>query len=336
MVVNSFDLWKKDAFFSAAEEVQESADIMESSYRTWVRERRQGLTGDNLGELRRELQTALGTAKWQLEEFDKAVRLSYRSRSNDNSATRHRQFVSAIESQIFRVEAALRESFTEDGKQPLRWVDLNKEECDDLALFLCGTSGTSKVAKDETVELGSSKKSSLHESEIVDTACNDILDESQGFKEVVRINKDTKYVIELEAKEISETRDDVNCQPDRITGSRKTWSSPNMGAWKIVIADEDEEGKIPMSSIEATPKEKGSKSVLGKQRCGEHLKGKGTIPSIAHLRGITWINQLFGRVGGFQRQQHSPRHLKFSHSVRLILTMMLTIFLIGPFVLYST
>ena len=27
MVANSFDLWQKDAFFSAAEEVQESADM---------------------------------------------------------------------------------------------------------------------------------------------------------------------------------------------------------------------------------------------------------------------------------------------------------------------
>lgn len=27
MVANSFDLWKKDSFFAAAEEVQESADM---------------------------------------------------------------------------------------------------------------------------------------------------------------------------------------------------------------------------------------------------------------------------------------------------------------------
>jgi len=27
MVANSFDLWQKDVFFSAAEEVQESADM---------------------------------------------------------------------------------------------------------------------------------------------------------------------------------------------------------------------------------------------------------------------------------------------------------------------
>jgi hypothetical protein len=47
MVANSFDLWQKDSF-SAAEEIQESADAMESTYRTWVRERRQTLSPEDL------------------------------------------------------------------------------------------------------------------------------------------------------------------------------------------------------------------------------------------------------------------------------------------------
>jgi len=34
LVANSFDLWRKDAFFSAAEEVQESADMYASSLQT--------------------------------------------------------------------------------------------------------------------------------------------------------------------------------------------------------------------------------------------------------------------------------------------------------------
>jgi hypothetical protein len=32
LVANSFDLWRKDAFFSAAEEVQESADMYVSIF----------------------------------------------------------------------------------------------------------------------------------------------------------------------------------------------------------------------------------------------------------------------------------------------------------------
>ena len=85
MVVNSFDLWQKDVFFSAAEEVQKSADMyvyvlcyygvrlsfaykqliliftlfrMESAYRLWIREKKD--------DIFKELQAALGTAKWQV------------------------------------------------------------------------------------------------------------------------------------------------------------------------------------------------------------------------------------------------------------------------------
>ena len=40
---------------------------MESAYRTWVKERRERPSPENLDELCRELQTALGTAKWQVQ-----------------------------------------------------------------------------------------------------------------------------------------------------------------------------------------------------------------------------------------------------------------------------
>lgn len=39
---------------------------MESAYRTWLRARREGLMPQDLDELARELQMALGTAKWQV------------------------------------------------------------------------------------------------------------------------------------------------------------------------------------------------------------------------------------------------------------------------------
>nr|CAB3482570.1 unnamed protein product [Digitaria exilis] len=57
--------WQKDGFFQAAEEVQESADLMESIYRTWMRELSNDSGSEEVVDLRRELQTALGTAKWQ-------------------------------------------------------------------------------------------------------------------------------------------------------------------------------------------------------------------------------------------------------------------------------
>jgi hypothetical protein len=39
---------------------------MESAYRAWLRERRERSNPVELKELSRELQTALGTAKWQV------------------------------------------------------------------------------------------------------------------------------------------------------------------------------------------------------------------------------------------------------------------------------
>jgi hypothetical protein len=39
---------------------------MESAYRMWTREKREGSKPEDLDQLSRELQTALGTAKWQV------------------------------------------------------------------------------------------------------------------------------------------------------------------------------------------------------------------------------------------------------------------------------
>ncbi|KAF0922022.1 hypothetical protein E2562_023982 [Oryza meyeriana var. granulata] len=49
-MATSFDRWEKDPFFPAAEEVQESADRMESVYRIWVQPCRTGA-----GAIRRRL-----------------------------------------------------------------------------------------------------------------------------------------------------------------------------------------------------------------------------------------------------------------------------------------
>ncbi|KAK4760658.1 hypothetical protein SAY87_005551 [Trapa incisa] len=115
MVANSFEMWQKDAFFTAAEEVQESSDLMESTYRAWERMRKESLDADDLIELYRDLQTALGTAKWQLEEFEKAVWMSYGRYDDKNMTNRHGQFIAAIRDQISRVEGELLESFSDRG-----------------------------------------------------------------------------------------------------------------------------------------------------------------------------------------------------------------------------
>ncbi|XP_059459950.1 uncharacterized protein LOC132189297 isoform X1 [Corylus avellana] len=335
IVANSFDLWQKDTFFSAAEEVQESADAMESAYRRWVRERRETLSPKDLDELCTELQTALGTAKWQLEEFARAVRLSYGHRGNDNTTARHRQFIDAIENQISLVETALRESFNVEGKQPLHWVNLDEDERDELATFLSGTSQSSQSAKDEYLELKPSMKSSLLENHAqrkdadlkYSAACDtDFSNDMEGLKDVSCVKKDGNHVITIESNEIHGRMDDVICQADRITNNtRRTWSSPNFSELKIIIPDEDEPINKLMLSVEDTPKEKGLKPIFRKQRRGEFLQ----------VQGVVNLFNQFGRVGGFQRQLQSPLHLPFRCSVQVTLALMLTIFLIVPFVFYS-
>lgn len=131
-----FDRWEKDPFFPAAEEVQESADRMESAYRRWIREKDAPSHKSEIIELR-ELQTALGTAKWQLDELSKAVKASDDACSaGEERRSRHDQFVEAIGNQISIVENSLKESRNENVENEISWVKLDKHETDELALFL--------------------------------------------------------------------------------------------------------------------------------------------------------------------------------------------------------
>lgn len=328
MVANSFDLWKKDSFFAAAEEVQESADIMESSYRLWVRERREGLHPAAFDQLSRELQTALGTAKWQLEEFERAVMASHGHRCNDNSMARHRQFITAIENQISHVEAALREACSEEGKQPLRWINLDEEERDDLAMFLSGTSSAS-YAKDDCIKVRPIVTNSLldnnhknRDARLNATCTRENSDKLKGYRDTISINN-SECVIELE-EESSETRDDIICIADRPTSAWRNWSSPNFDSLKIVIANGDEEeGNKLMACVESTPKEKGFKPIFRKQNFAD-TPAKGAV---------NFFNQV---LGGFQRRQQSTVHLQFNCSVQFMLALMIMMLLLVPFVLYST
>ncbi|XP_004296429.1 PREDICTED: uncharacterized protein LOC101297424 [Fragaria vesca subsp. vesca] len=332
LVANSFDLWKKDVFFPAAEEVQESADIMESTYRAWTRKRRESVAPEDLDELCRELQTALGTAKWQLEEFEKAVRLSYCQCGDDHTTARHKQFISAIENQISHVETALRASFSAEGKKQLRWVQLDEEECDDLAAFLSGTSHCLPSAEDEYVELGPSVKTfeekPMRRNDLdikSNAACNlDISDEIKGVTDTIITIKDPNFMMDLNGKEMPGTRDEIIYHADRTTNTRKTRSSPNCEL-RIIIPDEAEQRTQLMPSFQDTPKEKGSKLVFWR-RCGELHQAKGAV---------NLFNQLFGRVGASQKQSQSPQkrwqgplRLQYGRSVQVTLALMLTFFLL--------
>ncbi|KAK9066772.1 hypothetical protein SSX86_014095 [Deinandra increscens subsp. villosa] len=142
-MASHFERWEKDPFFPAAEEVQESADRMESTYRTLIHALKQPSVWKT-EELRRDLRTALGTAKWQLEEFERAVDDSYSESSCSGTKTRHGEFISAMESQISRVDKCLNESTVATKKPPRPWVRLDEGESKELALFLSGKPAETK------------------------------------------------------------------------------------------------------------------------------------------------------------------------------------------------
>lgn len=146
-MASHLDQWEKDPFFRAAEEVQESADRMESTYRTLIHASKEPSVW-NSEALRRDLRTSLGTTKWQLEEFERAVVLSYDKKSTDDTKDRHRDFINAMESQISRVETSWNDSSVSTGKPPRPWV-LDEGERRELALFLSGsvTAGDEQPAK---------------------------------------------------------------------------------------------------------------------------------------------------------------------------------------------
>lgn len=210
-----------------------------------------------------------------MEEFEKAVRVSYGSRSEEPVLERHRLFVAAIANQIFRVEAALRESYDKEGKQPLRWVNLNEEECNDLATFLAGTSQVPHSTKTESSVSKSSAKSYIYENyeraaaevNLTPTCSLSNSSKMKGSKYVNSVDRDSQKVKDLEVKEIFVRVDDALCKMDRTRKARRA-SPPAAPELKIVIEDENQERKQqPIRSVEVIRKGK-SGSVFWKRGCG--------------------------------------------------------------------
>lgn len=276
--------WEVDPFFSAAEDVQDSADRMESAYRTWLHDQSLGESNAadvelvSLIEIRkRELITALGTAKWQLEDFERAIRVTAstnKAYSREDAPSRHMQFIVAIRNQIASIEKELLDSIKKDGNQSLQWVDLDDRERDDLAMFLSGggslkntmehgicrnelqskgSMATSANLRDieDMVELrlddpplshpaiGQSKLQCIRHSRTNGACALDT--HHNGFMETEVINKDSEFVVDFPHK-LSGTRDDRHSRDslERATGHKRSASAgAEFGAWKIVIADND-------------------------------------------------------------------------------------------------
>ncbi|CAI0391849.1 unnamed protein product [Linum tenue] len=156
-MASSLQQWEADPLFSAAEVVQDSADRMDSLFRLLLHD--QSLLQEDHSDPRllatidyhrRDLVTILETAKWQLEDFERAVNtsaMSDKSQSKEDVVARHRQFITAIREQIKLVE----ERIEGPSMRKNAWVNLNDQDRDGLALFLDPTSALS-LTGDEIVE----------------------------------------------------------------------------------------------------------------------------------------------------------------------------------------
>lgn len=214
-----------------------------------------------------------------MEEFERAVRMSYRGHGDDITISRHSQFVSALEDQISRVENDLKESFEVEGKKPFRWVNLDEEECDDLALFLSGTSSKKIDDQAVTTTLINKKKDSTLGFEV--NSKIQVLNKDTSPQEAARDNVDANCSIQQAESRVLETGDEIRFQADRFASNRR--------ALEIVI-DKDDKQKNEL--MEATPKEKGSKPFVWNLRDEDHPGPKGVLSSRSISRMMSWINQV--------------------------------------------
>ncbi|CAK7347459.1 unnamed protein product [Dovyalis caffra] len=312
-MASSFDRWEKDPYFSAAEEVQESADRMESTYRTWIHSKKEVSSIWDSEQLGRDLLTALGTTKWQLEEFARAVRLSYVKNSGDDARDRHRDFIVAIEDHILKIENHLEECALSEGKTSLPWVRLDEGECNELALFLSGppTTPRENVPKNHVVE---------------SVITQEISKESTP--------KSSNNLINLVECASLEPRD-VKPHGHRRTAS----ASADIGAWKIAIAQDVCQSdpcneKAPLRD----PRTRYLNGVR-KWKAMDHNQDSDTIPlqSSQLTRGIDacyekskscldsydecYDKQIYGWYGAMQRQlQRSQYQMQYSRSVQAALS----------------
>ncbi|RWW33646.1 hypothetical protein GW17_00001633 [Ensete ventricosum] len=350
-MATTFDRWEKDPFFAAAEEVQDSADRLESVYRQWTYKREsasKSAGGDEpvSVELKRELYTALGTAKWQLEEFEKAVRSNDEALSvGEGTRARHSEFTLAIGSRISALENSLRETNLKAGEGALTWVRLDERENDELAQFLSYTSleerkeipisstfdvkvGNDLIRRNGEALIGRSK-GSCHSKQLSSLHIKD--------QKVHNIHRSAScagdigacaITIPSEGEDTSERSSDdrSNLPPPRVLSlsglssaldstSRMRWYKNGFRKWSAQDQHDVMES-IPLGNHEP------SQGING---CYERSK------SCLSSRGQDVYNKhLYGYLGAFQRLlRRSQYQIQYGHHIKTILWATLVVLLIG-------
>ncbi|CAL0319039.1 unnamed protein product [Lupinus luteus] len=319
-MASSFERWEKDPFFNAAEEVQESSDRMESAYRTWIHAKKDPLSPWNNDELGRDVHTALGTAKWQLDEFQRAVGSSYSESSSEDATIRHRDFISAIENKIAQVEHSLRESAQSGGQAHPTWVRLDEGECDELALFLSGMPAHEGKSPRKCISSGSENPQSSDKDPFNNFSDNVRLSSGQGSSEAMVV---------------------------KSQGHRRTASADaNIPSWKIAVSGDvqirnsSNNSSGPMhkvaslsgflNSMESVSKLKWSKNGYRKLPTANHQETDDMLLPTTQFNGDInthyeksksdldscgecYDKQLYGWYGAIQRQfQRSQYQMQYS------------------------
>uniref|UniRef100_A0A8R7P2A8 Syntaxin 6/10/61 N-terminal domain-containing protein n=1 Tax=Triticum urartu TaxID=4572 RepID=A0A8R7P2A8_TRIUA len=146
-MAEGFGRWESDPLFPAAECVQDSADRMDGVYRLLLHEKK--VIQDDTSDAKlhapiqyeRDVATALGTTKWQLEQFEREVNaaaFSDKSTSRENAILKFRQFIRAIAEQISEVEESLKTLRTDFSRTPKSPYSSSEQDGDGLASFLSG------------------------------------------------------------------------------------------------------------------------------------------------------------------------------------------------------
>lgn len=325
-MASSFYRWEKDPFFNAAEEVQESADRMESAYRTWIHATKDTSRMWNSDEFRRDLHTTLGTAKWQLEEFKRAVRSSYSESSREGASprNRHQDFIVAIDDKVRKVDHLLNESIHSAGKASLPWMRLDEGEQNELALFLSGMPAA-ESNNPNMCNNRDNENPQLHDKDSVSN-CSNNFQVSSGCGEGT--------------EEMSHSH------------RRAASASADIGSWKIAVSDDAQQSspsigsygpmhKIPslsgfLSSMESVSKLKWPRNGYRKLKDVDYHKetDSALLPTAELNRGTNacyerskscldacdecYDKQLHGWYGAIQRQlQRSQYQLQYNQPVRI-------------------
>lgn len=115
MAATCLQEWLVDPLFQSAEEVQDSADRLESNYRTWLQElggQTKARSCQDAETQRLRLMSSCDTLRWQLEVFERAIksdRVSTGNAAMDAAIKRRRQnFVNIIRQQLQSIEVQVR------------------------------------------------------------------------------------------------------------------------------------------------------------------------------------------------------------------------------------